>query len=176
VWRRVRKWAIETGIECAPGLRLQAHESGVSAIHHENLFAAVTGWREIVERLERPVVVVSLVAVILVAGVQSVLCRAVSNLNAKGCGCHGRGMRSARAENGRGLPHMAAGWSISSRGFFDEKFCLWWGRLRDQRLCQPFRPASPIQGGESSVARGAYGASLAAAGEARSADQDALAA
>ena len=38
--------------ECAPGLRLQAHER-VSAIHHENLLQRLDRLEEMMERLER---------------------------------------------------------------------------------------------------------------------------
>ena len=37
--------------ECAPGLRLQAHER-VSAIHHENLLQRLDRLEEMMERLE----------------------------------------------------------------------------------------------------------------------------
>jgi hypothetical protein len=60
--------------ECAPGLRLQAHER-VSAIHHENLIQRLDRLEEMMERLERRLwlTVYGVVAVILAQGVQSFL-------------------------------------------------------------------------------------------------------
>jgi hypothetical protein len=60
--------------ECAPGLRLQAHER-VSAIHHENLLQRLDRLEEMMERLERRLwlTVYGVVAVILAQGVQSFL-------------------------------------------------------------------------------------------------------
>lgn len=67
----------ETGydrFECAPGLRLQAHER-VSAIHHENLLQRLDRLEEMMERLERRLwlTVYGVVAVILAQAVQSFL-------------------------------------------------------------------------------------------------------
>lgn len=58
--------------ECAPGLRLQAHER-VSAIHHENLLQRLDRLEEMMERLERRLwlTVYGVVAVILTQAVQS---------------------------------------------------------------------------------------------------------
>ena len=55
--------------ECAPGLRLQAHER-VSAIHHENLLQRLDRLEEMMERLERRLrlTVYGVVAVILAEG------------------------------------------------------------------------------------------------------------
>ena len=60
--------------ECAPGLRLQAHER-VSAIHHENLLQRLDRLEEMIERLERRLwlTVYGVVAVILAQEVQSFL-------------------------------------------------------------------------------------------------------
>ncbi|SFS47672.1 hypothetical protein SAMN04488040_0511 [Sulfitobacter marinus] len=60
--------------ECAPGLRLQAHER-VSAIHHENLLQRLDRLEEMMSRLERRLwlTVYGVVAVILAQGVQSFL-------------------------------------------------------------------------------------------------------
>ena len=60
--------------ECAPGLRLQAHER-VSAIHHENLLQRLNRLEEMMARLERRLwlTVYGVVAAILAQGVQSFL-------------------------------------------------------------------------------------------------------
>ncbi|KKN32384.1 hypothetical protein LCGC14_0814310 [marine sediment metagenome] len=60
--------------ECAPGLRLQAHEK-VSEIHHENLLHRLDRLEEMMERLERRLwlAVYGVVAVILAQAVQSFL-------------------------------------------------------------------------------------------------------
>ncbi len=58
--------------ECAPGLRLAAHER-VSAIHHENLCRQLDRLEEMMERLERRLwlAVYGVAAVILAQAVQS---------------------------------------------------------------------------------------------------------
>lgn len=60
--------------ECAPGLRLQAHER-VSQIHHENLLQRLDRLEEMMERLERRLwlTVYGVVAVILAQAVESFL-------------------------------------------------------------------------------------------------------
>ncbi len=60
--------------ECAPGLRLQAHER-VSAIHHENLLHRLDRLEEMMERLERRLwlTVYGVVAVILTQAIESFL-------------------------------------------------------------------------------------------------------
>ncbi|HDZ80186.1 MAG TPA: hypothetical protein ENH56_02945 [Roseobacter sp.] len=60
--------------ECAPGLRLQAHEK-VSEIHHENLLHRLDRLEEMMERLERRLwlAVYGVVAVILAQAMQSFL-------------------------------------------------------------------------------------------------------
>ena len=60
--------------ECAPGLRLQAHEK-VSEIHHENLQRRLDRMDQIMERLEKRLwlTVYGVVAVILAQAVQSFL-------------------------------------------------------------------------------------------------------
>lgn len=60
--------------ECAPGLRLQAHER-VSEIHHENLLRRIDQLEVVIERLERRLwlTVYGVVAVILAQAVQSFL-------------------------------------------------------------------------------------------------------
>lgn len=60
--------------ECAPGLRLQAHER-VSAIHHDNLQRRLDRLEEMIERMERRLwlTVYGVVAVILAQAVQSFL-------------------------------------------------------------------------------------------------------
>ncbi len=60
--------------ECAPGLRLQAHEK-VSEIHHENLVSRLARIEAMMERLERRLWlgVYGVVAVILAQAVQSFL-------------------------------------------------------------------------------------------------------
>ena len=60
--------------DCAPGLRLEAHER-VSAIHHANLLDRLDRLEQVMERLERRLwlTVYGVVAVILAQGVQSFL-------------------------------------------------------------------------------------------------------
>lgn len=60
--------------DCAPGLRLQAHER-VSQIHHENLLQRLDRLEEGMERLERRLwlTVYGVVAVILAQAVESFL-------------------------------------------------------------------------------------------------------
>lgn len=60
--------------ECAPGLRLAAHER-VSAIHHDNLNRRLDRLEEMMERLERRLwlAVYGVAAVILAQAVQSFL-------------------------------------------------------------------------------------------------------
>ena len=60
--------------ECAPGLRLAAHER-VSAIHHDNLNRRLDRLDEMMERLERRLwlAVYGVAAVILAQAFQSVL-------------------------------------------------------------------------------------------------------
>ncbi len=60
--------------DCAPGLRLQAHER-VSQIHHENLLQRLDRLEEVMERLERRLwlTVYGVVAVILAQAVESFL-------------------------------------------------------------------------------------------------------
>jgi hypothetical protein len=60
--------------ECAPGLRLQAHER-VSEIHHQNLVRRLDRLESLMERLERRLwlTVYGVVAVILGQAVQSFL-------------------------------------------------------------------------------------------------------
>lgn len=60
--------------ECAPGLRLQAHER-VAEIHHENLLRRMDRLEEMMERMERRLwlTVYGVVAVILAQAVQSFL-------------------------------------------------------------------------------------------------------
>lgn len=60
--------------ECAPGLRLAAHEK-VSQIHHENLVRRLDRLDEMMERLERKLwlTVYGVIAVILSQAVQSFL-------------------------------------------------------------------------------------------------------
>lgn len=63
--------------ECAPGLRLAAHER-VSQIHHENLVRRLDRLDEMMERLERRLwlAVYGVVAVILAQAVQSFMAAA----------------------------------------------------------------------------------------------------
>ncbi len=58
--------------ECAPGLRLQAHER-VSEIHHANLLERLERMEQMMERLERRLwlTVYGVVAVILAQAVES---------------------------------------------------------------------------------------------------------
>ena len=58
--------------ECAPGLRLQAHEQ-VSEIHHDNLVRRLDRLEQVMERLEKRLwlTVYGVVAVILAQAVQS---------------------------------------------------------------------------------------------------------
>ena len=58
--------------ECAPGLRLQAHER-VTDIHHQNLMLHLSRLDEAMERMERRLwlTVYGVVAVILAEAVQS---------------------------------------------------------------------------------------------------------
>jgi hypothetical protein len=60
--------------ECAPGLRLQAHER-VSEIHHANLLRRLDQIDDMMERMERRLwlTVYGVVAVILAQAVQSFL-------------------------------------------------------------------------------------------------------
>jgi len=60
--------------ECAPGLRLQAHER-VSEIHHDNLLRRLDRLEDMMERMERRLwlTVYGVVAVILAQAVQSFL-------------------------------------------------------------------------------------------------------
>lgn len=60
--------------ECAPGLRLQAHER-VSDIQHKNLMSRLDRVEELFERLEKRLwlTVFGIVAVILGQGLQSIL-------------------------------------------------------------------------------------------------------
>lgn len=60
--------------DCAPGLRLEAHER-VSAIHHENMQRRMDRLEELMERMERRLwlTVYGVVAVILAQAVQSFL-------------------------------------------------------------------------------------------------------
>lgn len=60
--------------ECAPGLKLQAHEK-VSQIHHENLCRRLDRLEQVMERLEKRLwlTVYGVVAVILAQAVQSFL-------------------------------------------------------------------------------------------------------
>ncbi len=60
--------------ECAPGLRLQAHER-VSEIQHKNLISRLDRVEEMMERLERRLwlTVYGIVAMILGQGLQSIL-------------------------------------------------------------------------------------------------------
>ena len=60
--------------ECAPGLRLQAHER-VSEIHRENMLRRMELLEEMMERMERRLwlTVYGVVAVILAQAVQSIL-------------------------------------------------------------------------------------------------------
>ena len=60
--------------ECAPGLRLAAHER-VSQIHHDNINRRLDRLEEMLERLERRLwlTVYGVVAVILAQAFQSVL-------------------------------------------------------------------------------------------------------
>lgn len=60
--------------DCAPGLRLAAHER-VSAIHHENLCRRLDRLEEMMERLEKRLwlTVYGVVAVILAQAMQSFL-------------------------------------------------------------------------------------------------------
>jgi hypothetical protein len=60
--------------DCAPGLRLEAHER-VSEIHHENLLRRLDRLEDMMERMERRLwlTVYGVVAVILAQAVQSFL-------------------------------------------------------------------------------------------------------
>lgn len=60
--------------ECAPGLRLQAHER-VAEIHHQNMLQRMDRLEEMMERMERRLwlTVYGVVAVILAQAVQSFL-------------------------------------------------------------------------------------------------------
>lgn len=60
--------------DCAPGLRLQAHER-VSAIHHDNLLERLGRIEQMMERMERRLwlTVYGVVAVILAQAVESFL-------------------------------------------------------------------------------------------------------
>ncbi|MEX3315095.1 hypothetical protein [Sulfitobacter sp. PS-8MA] len=60
--------------DCAPGLRLQAHET-ISAVHRENMLLRLDRIEQMMERLERRLwlTVYGVVAVILAQAVQSFL-------------------------------------------------------------------------------------------------------
>lgn len=60
--------------DCAPGLRLEAHER-VSEIHHQNMLHRMDRLEEMIERMERRLwlTVYGVVAVILSQAVQSIL-------------------------------------------------------------------------------------------------------
>lgn len=60
--------------DCAPGLRLEAHER-VSEIHRQNLLSRLARLEEVLERMERRLwlTVYGVVAVILAQAVQSFL-------------------------------------------------------------------------------------------------------
>lgn len=60
--------------DCAPGLRLEAHER-VSEIHHQNMLRRMDRLEEMMERMEKRLwlTVYGVVAVILAQAVQSVL-------------------------------------------------------------------------------------------------------
>ena len=60
--------------DCAPGLRLQAHEK-VAEIHHQNMLRRMDRLEEMMERMERRLwlTVYGVVAVILAQAVQSFL-------------------------------------------------------------------------------------------------------
>ena len=60
--------------DCAPGLRLEAHER-VSAIHHENMLRRMDQLELMMERMERRLwlTVYGVVAVILTEAIQSFL-------------------------------------------------------------------------------------------------------
>jgi len=73
------KWAPERpagfeAFDCAPGLRLAAHEK-VSAIHHENLCKRLDRLEMMIERLEKRLwlTVYGVVGVILAQAFQSIL-------------------------------------------------------------------------------------------------------
>ncbi|MFK7762750.1 MAG: hypothetical protein AB8B62_05775 [Roseobacter sp.] len=60
--------------ECAPGLRLQAHEK-IAEIHHKNLLCRLDRVEEMMERLEKRLwlTVFGIVAIILGQGLQSLV-------------------------------------------------------------------------------------------------------
>ncbi len=60
--------------DCAPGLRLEAHER-VSEIHHQNMLKRMDRLEEMMERMEKRLwlTVYGVVAVILAQAVQSVM-------------------------------------------------------------------------------------------------------
>ncbi len=62
------------GFECAPGLRLQAHER-LSQVHHDNLNKRLERIEEMMERLEKRLwlTVYGVVAAILAQAFQSVM-------------------------------------------------------------------------------------------------------
>ena len=68
------KWPAFETFECAPGLRLAAHER-VSQIHHDNLNKRLDRLEEMMERLERRLwlAVYGVAAVILAQAFQSIL-------------------------------------------------------------------------------------------------------
>lgn len=68
------KWPPYTAFECAPGLKLAAHER-VSQIHYENLNKRLDQLEEMMERLERRLwlAVYGVVAAIAVEAVQQFL-------------------------------------------------------------------------------------------------------
>lgn len=63
--------------ECAPGLRLQAHEK-IAEIHHKNLLNRLDRVEEMMERLEKRLwlTVFGIVAIILGQGLQSLIAAA----------------------------------------------------------------------------------------------------
>jgi len=68
------QWPDYKPFECAPGLRLAAHER-VTQIHHENLNKRLDRLEEMMERLERRLwlAVYGVAAVILAQAFQSIL-------------------------------------------------------------------------------------------------------
>lgn len=72
--RMTKERALFESFECAPGLRLQAHER-LSQVHHENLCKRLDRLEEMMERLEKRLwlTVYGVVAAILAQAFQSVL-------------------------------------------------------------------------------------------------------
>ena len=68
------KWPAYESFDCAPGLRLAAHER-VAQIHHETLTRRMAQLEERMEKLERRLwlAVYGVVAVILTQALQSIL-------------------------------------------------------------------------------------------------------